>query len=81
MVDEATERRDWSLTGVCIGLSGFGLAAVPFVGTRYGDWPEAVALAVGLLPLIYITIHTVMRFKERLRAIEDRLSALERGRK
>jgi hypothetical protein len=81
MTNEAQERRDWALTGVCIGLSGFGLAAVPFVGTRYGDWPEAVALAIGLLPLIYITIHTVMRFKERLRAIEDRLSALERGRK
>jgi heme exporter protein D len=80
MMDEATERKDWALTGVCIGLSGFGLSAVPFVGTKYGDWPEAMALGVGLLPLIYITIHTVMRFKERLRAIEDRLTALERSR-
>jgi len=78
---EALERKDWALTGVCIGLAGFGLSAVPFIGTKYGDWPEATALAIGLLPLIYITIHTVMRFKERLRAIEDRLSALERGRK
>ena len=78
---ETMDRKDWTLTGVCIGLSGFGLSAVPFVGTRYGDWPEAIALGIGLLPLIYITIHTVMRFKERLRAIEDRLSALERGRK
>ena len=81
LTDETTERKDWALTGVCIGLSGFGLSAVPFVGTKYGDWPEAMALGVGLLPLIYITIHTVMRFKERLRSIEDRLSALERGRK
>jgi hypothetical protein len=81
MSEEATERKDWALTGVCIGLSGFGLSAVPFVGTKYGDWPEAMALGVGLLPLIYITIHTVMRFKERLRSLEDRLSALERGRK
>lgn len=81
MSDDATERKDWALTGVCIGLSGFGLSAVPFVGTKYGDWPEAMALAIGLLPLIYITIHTVMRFKERLRSIEDRLNALERGRK
>ena len=78
---EQMDRKDWSLIAVCIGLSGFGLAAVPFVGTRYGDWPEAIALAVGLLPLIYIMIHTAMRFKERLRAIEDRLNALERGRK
>jgi hypothetical protein len=75
---EVMDRKDWTQTGVCIGLSGFGLSAVPFVGTKYGDWPEAVALAIGLLPLVYITIHTVMRFKERLRAIEDRLSALER---
>ncbi len=78
---EAIDRKDWSLTGVCIGLSGLGLAAVPFVGTKYGDWPEAIALGIGLLPLIYLCIHTVQRFKERLRAIEDRLSALERGRK
>ena len=78
---EAIERKDWALTGVCIGLAGFGLAAVPFVGTKYGDWPEAIALGIGLLPLIYLCIHTVQRFKERLRAIEDRLSAIERGRK
>ena len=78
---ETIERKDWALTGVCIGLAGFGLAAVPFVGTKYGDWPEAIALGIGLLPLVYITIHTVMRFKERLRAIEDRLSALERSRR
>jgi peptidoglycan/LPS O-acetylase OafA/YrhL len=81
MSDEATERKDWALTGVCIGLAGFGLSAVPFVGTKYGDWPEACALAIGLLPLIYIMIHTVMRFKERLRAIENRIAELERGRK
>ena len=78
---EARERKDWALTGVCIGLSGFGLSAVPFVGTKYGDWPEAMALGIGLLPLIYITIHTVMRFKERLREIESRIAELERGRK
>ena len=78
---EAIERKDWALTGVCIALAGFGLAAVPFVGTKYGDWPEAIALAVGVLPLIYLCIHTVQRFKSRLRAIEDRLGALERGRK
>ena len=78
---EKIERKDWAVTGVCIGLAGFGLSAVPFVGTRYGDWPEAIALAIGLLPLIYLCIHTVQRFKERLRAIEDRLTAIERGRK
>src|SRR5215470_12116801 len=68
---------DWPLTGVCIGLSGFGLSAVPFVGTRYGDWPEAIALAVGLLPLIYLAIHMAMRFNERLNHMEHRLRELE----
>ena len=38
------ERNDWALAGACLVISGLGLAAVPFVGTRYGDWPEAVAL-------------------------------------
>jgi len=80
MEDPVTERKDWALAGVCLALSGFGLAAVPFVGTRYGDWPEVIALAVGLLPLIYLMIHVVLRFKERLRALEERLSALERRR-
>jgi hypothetical protein len=86
MTDEVAERemmdrKDWAQAGVCIALAGLGIAAVPFVGTKYGDWPEAIALGIGLLPLIYLAIHTVMRFKQRLRIIEDRLSALERGRK
>lgn len=86
MKDEVTEReeldrKDWALAGVCIALSGLGIAVVPFVGAKYGDWPEVIALGIGLLPLIYIAIHTIMRFKQRLRIIEDRLTALERGRK
>jgi hypothetical protein len=74
-------RSDWPLAGVCIGLSGFGLSAVPFIGTRYGDWPEAVALAIGLLPLIYLAVHMTVRFNERLIGIESRLRELEAGRK
>lgn len=78
---EDLDRKDWALAGVCIALGGLGIAAVPFVGTKYGDWPEAIALGIGILPLIYIAIHTIMRFKQRLRIIEDRLSALERAQK
>ena len=81
MNDTRKHASDWPLTGVCIGLSGFGLSAVPFVGTRYGDWPEAIALAVGLLPLIYLAIHMAMRFNERLVSIEARLRDLEADRK
>jgi hypothetical protein len=72
---------DWPLAGVCIATSGFGLSAVPFVGTRYGDWPEAVALAIGLLPLIYLAIHMSLRFSERLTSLESRLRELEGGQK
>jgi len=75
---EATHRgSDWPLAAVCIGLSGFGLSAVPFVGTRYGDWPEATALGIGLLPLIYLAVHMSARFNERLRSIESRLADIE----
>jgi hypothetical protein len=81
MSDAIRRKSDWPLVAVCIGLSGFGLSAVPFVGTRYGDWPEAIALGVGLLPLVYLGVHMAVRFNERLRAIESRLDTLEAGRK
>jgi len=71
------QKSDWPLAGVCIALSGFGLSAVPFVGTRYGDWPEVIALGVGLLPLIYLAIHMAVRFNARLARVEDRLREIE----
>jgi hypothetical protein len=77
-MDAETDRKDWARVGVCVALAGFGLSAVPFVGTKYGDWPEATALAIGLLPLIYIMIHTVVRFRQRIQALEDRVAELER---
>jgi hypothetical protein len=81
MSDTHMERRDWALAGVCLCLSGLGLASVPFVGTRYGDWPEAIALGIAILPLVYISIHAAARFLARIHQIEARLDALERGRK
>jgi hypothetical protein len=75
------DRNDWALAGACLTLSGAGIAAVPFVGTRYGDWPEAIALGIALIPLVYISIHMVVRVFARIKAIEDRLDALERGQK
>jgi hypothetical protein len=68
------------MVGVCLALSGFGLSAVPFIGSKYGDWPEATALAIGLLPLIYVAIHLGMRFNTRMIELEDRLQALEAAR-
>ncbi len=81
MSDTHMERRDWALTGACLVLSGIGLSAVPFVGTRYGDWPEAIALGIAILPLVYISIHVIVRFMARMQQIEARLDALERDRK
>jgi hypothetical protein len=81
MSDTRMERRDWALAGACLCLSGFGLSAVPFIGTRYGDWPEATALGIGMIPIVYISIHMIVRFMARLRDIERRLDALERDRK
>jgi hypothetical protein len=74
------QKSDWPLVGVCLALSGFGLSAVPFIGSRYGDWPEAVALAIGMLPLIYVAIHMALRFNDRLASLEERLRAMEAGR-
>ena len=81
MSDTHMERNDWALAGACLVISGLGLSAVPFVGTRYGDWPEVIALGIALVPLVYIAIHMIVRFMARVQAIEGRLDALERGRK
>jgi hypothetical protein len=80
MRDKIWRRSDWPTVGVCLVLSGFGLAAVPFIGTKYGDWPEAMALAIGLLPLVYVSIYFGTRIASRLADIDRRLSALEASR-
>jgi hypothetical protein len=74
------DKSDWPTVGVCLALSGFGLSAVPFIGTKYGDLPEATALAIGLLPLVYIAIRMSLRFNNRLNQIEERLRLLEGAR-
>jgi hypothetical protein len=80
MSDSVWQKSDWPLIGVCLTLSGFGLSAVPFIGTKYGDWPEAMALGVGLLPLIYVGTYMGMRFSARLADIDERLRKLEAAR-
>jgi hypothetical protein len=81
MTEATRSKSDWPLAAACIGLSGFGLSAVPFIGTRYGDWPEATALGIGALPLIYLAVHMAVRFNERLKSIEARLDRIEGARK
>ena len=57
------------------------MSAVPFIGTRYGDWPEAIALGLGLLPNVFVAIRVIIQFDQRLASIERRLRELESGRK
>jgi hypothetical protein len=80
MSSSVLQRSDWPIVGVCLTLSGFGLSAVPFIGTKYGDWPEAMALGVGLLPLIYVAIYMGIRSATRLAEIDERLQKLEASR-
>lgn len=70
----------WRLAGVCLGLSGVILGAVPFIGSKYGDWVEAVAMAAGLLPLIYLGIDTVAQTRRRIEDLEARLARLDGAR-
>jgi hypothetical protein len=80
MRDKIWGKSDWPTVGACLVLSGFGLAAVPFIGTKYGDWPEAAALAIGILPLVYVSIYLGMRIAAQLADIDRRLRALEASR-
>ena len=72
------QRPDWRRTGPCIFLSAAGLLAVPFVGARFGGWPEALAIAIGLSPLVYIAISVAIQFNSRLAEFEQRLCELAR---
>jgi hypothetical protein len=75
-----SKKSDWPRVSGCLALSGFVLSAVPFIGTKYGDWLEAIALGIGLLPIAYIAIHTSLQFNARLNRIAKRVRLLESGR-
>ena len=49
---ETEDLRNYSSRfAVCLVISVLGLLAVPYVGTRWGDFNEMVALIIGLAPL------------------------------
>ena len=81
MTVATTHKASWRLAIVCLGLSVVILGAVPFIGSKYGDWIEAIALALGLLPLIYLGIHTVVITKRRFADLEARLARLDSARR
>ena len=79
--NDTPRKSDWPVISLCLCLSGFGMSAVPFIGTRYGDWPEAIALGLGLLPIVFVAIRIIIQFDQRLSNIERYLREIEAGRK
>ena len=55
---------------VCMIIAVPALAAVPFVGTRFGDFPEFIALAIGVAPIIYLVFWAMFNLNSRLAALE-----------
>jgi hypothetical protein len=70
---EATDLRNYSSRfAVCLVISILGLLAVPYVGTRWGDFNEMVALIIGLAPLFYILAFSIANLNQRITALERR---------
>jgi hypothetical protein len=70
---EATDLRNYSSRfAVCLVISILGLLAVPYVGTRWGDFNEMVALIIGLAPLFYILAFSIANLNQRVTALERR---------
>ena len=73
MMTEAADLRNYSSRfAVCLVISVLGLLAVPYVGTRWGDFNEMIALIIGLAPLFYILIFSITNLNRRIAALEKR---------
>jgi hypothetical protein len=57
---------------LCMVVATPALAAVPFVGTRFGDFPEFVALAIGVAPILYLVFFAMFNLNRRLGDLEKR---------
>ena len=72
-MSEAADLRSYSSRyAVCLVISVLGLLAVPYVGTRWGDFNEMCALIIGLAPLFYILAFSIANLNQRLAALEER---------
>ena len=56
----------------CLIIAVPALSAVPFVGTRFGDFPEFIALFIGVAPIIYLVFFGMFNLNRRLAALEKR---------
>ena len=69
----ARDRRDEKLRIiVCMVIALPALSAVPFVGTRFGDFPEFMALFIGVAPIIYLVFFAMFNLNRRLAQLEGR---------
>jgi len=55
-----------------MAVSILGLLAVPFVGTRWGDFNEMIALIIGVAPLIYLLFFAFSNLNQRIAELENR---------
>ena len=56
----------------CMAVSILGLLAVPYVGTRWGDFNEMIALIIGVAPLIYLLFFALSNLNRRIAELENR---------
>jgi hypothetical protein len=56
----------------CMAVSVLGLLAVPYVGTRWGDFNEMIALIIGVAPLIYLLFFAFSNLNRRVAELENR---------
>jgi hypothetical protein len=56
----------------CMAVSILGLLAVPYVGTRWGDFNEMIALIIGVAPLIYLLFFAFSNLNRRIAELENR---------
>jgi hypothetical protein len=72
-MSSAKDLRDETLRiVVCMVIAIPALAAVPFVGTRFGDFPEFIALAIGVSPIIYLVFWAMFNLNRRIAELETR---------
>jgi hypothetical protein len=57
---------------VCMIIAVPALAAVPFVGTRFGDFPEFIALVAGVAPIVYLVFFAMFNLNRRIAELEKR---------
>jgi hypothetical protein len=72
MAERADLRNYNSRIVACMAVSILGLLAVPFVGTRWGDFDEMIALIIGVAPMIYLLFFALFNLNQRIAELENR---------